>query len=935
MTSRDHQGGVHAMSMLSQVFGSVCVAGVLLLNAVGADAASSTPFDDAFDYADGTSLDGTNGWAVTGNGSATTTNGQARLMDATLVNAFGGGDEAVTITFDLQPQFMQGSPASAIPADASFVFYVKTNGLITAYNGATPTNLTHTALSENSTTQIQVRVDHPLEAWSLWLGSTEIATDFGFYGAAASTFTEVGFTEIATNAFAALDNVNVTAALSSLPPTVSFLTNGVLRAASESAVLIPVVLYPVQAVTVTVAHAVQPASTATFNADYTNYTPSTITFNPGETSKTITFTVAQDQSGEPDETVIVGLSEFVNAGAGNFTNFTYIIEADEILPAVLPFYEPFDALAVGPLHRQSHWVANGTVVQTNEVYLGDKAAGMTLTTDDMVRSVAGTETNVWTDLLLMPAFGQPPSDPPDGSSFAFYVNTNGHIMVFDGLVATQVVGIVVASNTWVRFTVHSDYTVPAWDLLMDGVPMAEGLDFFDTNATQYSEFGIRGAGDTSAYVDEIRIQTEEPLPPTPLASFAMAGASGAESDADVLVTVTLSRAPTNAVQVNHFLAGGSATDGQDFTNYVGGTLNFAVGQTSTSFTFSVINDTQDESNETVVFGLDTFVNSVAGRHTSFTYTILHDVFDDPPVISFLSSIAQFPESAAAASIPVQLFPPQTSTVRVDHAVLVGSTALFGADYTNYTAGTLTFAPGETNKAITFAVVQDAEEEDAETILFELSNFDNAGPGAITEFTYVIGDLNQWFSLPFKETFDSRALGALEGQRGWRGVNATVQNAVVLGGAKALELSTLTNSFDHPFVGDHTSVWTDMYAKPVFGQPAAPPQGSTFAFYVTTNGVVMAYDGSSARAMPYKKLVEGQWVRFSVHSDYVNKNWELFVNNLHVGFDLGFRDAGATGYSEFGTQYAAISNGHLRAYFDNIDITLKRPVDLSELLIIFR
>ena len=79
------------MSMLSQVFGSVCVAGVLLLNAVGADAASSTPFDDAFDYADGTSLDGTNGWAVTGNGSATTTNGQARLMDATLVNAFGGG----------------------------------------------------------------------------------------------------------------------------------------------------------------------------------------------------------------------------------------------------------------------------------------------------------------------------------------------------------------------------------------------------------------------------------------------------------------------------------------------------------------------------------------------------------------------------------------------------------------------------------------------------------------------------------------------------------------------------------------------------------------------------------------------------------------------------------------------------------------------------
>jgi hypothetical protein len=56
----------------------------LFVAAAGAGVASTVPFSDGFSYADGSDLDGSNGWGVVSSGgSVIATNSSAQLIDAT------------------------------------------------------------------------------------------------------------------------------------------------------------------------------------------------------------------------------------------------------------------------------------------------------------------------------------------------------------------------------------------------------------------------------------------------------------------------------------------------------------------------------------------------------------------------------------------------------------------------------------------------------------------------------------------------------------------------------------------------------------------------------------------------------------------------------------------------------------------------------------
>ena len=87
--------------------------------------------------------------------------------------------------------------------------------------------------------------------------------------------------------------------------------------------------------TVTVKYADAGTGTATSSgtgADYTAPTAGTLTFNPGQTSKTIGATVNGDTTDEPDETVVIKLSDLMNAefaGGGTELTGTGTIENDD------------------------------------------------------------------------------------------------------------------------------------------------------------------------------------------------------------------------------------------------------------------------------------------------------------------------------------------------------------------------------------------------------------------------------------------------------------------------------------------------------------------------------------------------------------------------------------------------------------------------------
>jgi hypothetical protein len=349
--------------------------------------ASTVPFFDSFSYGEGTSLNGKRGWTATGDGSATASGGRANLQDVRLSNAFTPEENAVVLSFQLAPMF---ATTPSFPSGSRFKFYVNTNGIVTAYNGGTATNLMHTPLNEGSNVTFQVAVDYPMQSWSLSVGGVQVATNFALSaGNVSSRFEEIGFVELGTNSFTYVDNVTV-----------------------------------------------QPAQT---------------------------------------------------------TN-----------PYVLPFEEPFDALALGDLNGQRGWTASRADVQS-AITRGGKACSITNRSGSIEHTFIGGHTSVWTKIQIRPLRGLAPA-PPAGSTFAFSVNSNGVVVAYNGTSETELAGTSVPAGAWVTFATYSDYANTNWDLYLNERLIAEDFGFYSTNVTAFTAFGVSG-GDVSpvAVLDNIYV----------------------------------------------------------------------------------------------------------------------------------------------------------------------------------------------------------------------------------------------------------------------------------------------------------------------------------------------------------------------------------------------------------------------------------------------
>ncbi len=98
--------------------------------------------------------------------------------------------------------------------------------------------------------------------------------------------------------------------------------------AGQATLSFPVTLSIASGQTVTVSYAEGSGGTATAGVDYTALAPGALTFAPGETAGTIAVTVAGDALDEVDETVVVTLSDAVNAALGTATATGAIADDD-------------------------------------------------------------------------------------------------------------------------------------------------------------------------------------------------------------------------------------------------------------------------------------------------------------------------------------------------------------------------------------------------------------------------------------------------------------------------------------------------------------------------------------------------------------------------------------------------------------------------------
>ena len=184
-------------------------------------------------------------------------------------------------------------------------------------------------------------------------------------------------------------------------------------------------------------------------------------------------------------------------------------------------------------------------------------------------------------------------------------------------------------------------------------------------------------------------------------ALAMGSTSIVEGNAGTqyaAVVVSPLQAQRQTVTVSYGTADGTATTAGNDYLATSGKLSFAPGQTSKTILVPVLGDRIGEADESFSVKLHGAKNAkIAGGRGVVT------ILDDEPRLRIGDvAIAEGNDGTRLFTFTVSLSAACDQAVTVDFATQDGS-ALAGEDYVA-TSGTLTFAPGETTRTITVAVL---------------------------------------------------------------------------------------------------------------------------------------------------------------------------------------------------------------------------------------
>ena len=179
------------------------------------------------------------------------------------------------------------------------------------------------------------------------------------------------------------------------------------------------------------------------------------------------------------------------------------------------------------------------------------------------------------------------------------------------------------------------------------------------------------------------------------------------------VAVTLSADPerTVVIPLTTMPQGGAGS-----TDYSGvpANLTFNAGETEKSFVFTSAQDTEDDDDESVLlgFGANLPIRITQGVTNEATVSITDD--DDPQVsVSFGAGTYTVPEGGTqSVTVSLSADPERTVEIRLTHMPQGGAGS---TDYSGVPAN-LTFNAGETEKSFVFTSAQDMEDDDDESVL---------------------------------------------------------------------------------------------------------------------------------------------------------------------------------------------------------------------------
>lgn len=199
-----------------------------------------------------------------------------------------------------------------------------------------------------------------------------------------------------------------------------------------------------------------------------------------------------------------------------------------------------------------------------------------------------------------------------------------------------------------------------------------------------------------------------------------------ESDGYARLSVSLHAPSTSPITVDY--TSSNATAGGGDYDYPGGTLYFAPGETTKTVQVQVYDDTAAEGRETFYVGLRNPTNATLGKAWAMVNVVDDDTVVDQPQIWVEDVVTDEKQGTASFVLRLgQVLGEATNgTITVDYSTRDG-TALAGLDYVAR-SGTLSFVPGESTKTVVVDLLDDTLPETGERFGLVLSNPVNAALG---------------------------------------------------------------------------------------------------------------------------------------------------------------------------------------------------------------
>lgn len=197
--------------------------------------------------------------------------------------------------------------------------------------------------------------------------------------------------------------------------------------------------------------------------------------------------------------------------------------------------------------------------------------------------------------------------------------------------------------------------------------------------------------------------------------FSSAAQTAAETAGAVMLAVQITPAATQALTVPITVSG---TAGATDRTVTPSSLSIPVGATTANLTVTIANDTEAESNETVIVTLGAptpAAGGALGTPAALTLTITDDDTTQP-TLRFSAATQTVAENAGTGSATVQVTPAATTAITVP--VTVGGTSAAG-DRTVTTSLPLVILANATSAVINFTVTDDTEDENDETLILSL------------------------------------------------------------------------------------------------------------------------------------------------------------------------------------------------------------------------